>query len=340
MARQAAISDEIFMRQALRLARFGLGRTAPNPSVGCVLVKDDEVIAYGATQSGGRPHAEAIALTEAGDKAKGATAYVTLEPCAHEGETPPCAGSLIEAGLARVVYAIDDPDPRVNGGGAAMLRQAGIAVASGVLAEEAQRDQLGFLLTVTDKRPMVTLKLAVSANGFMRTPEGDSPWITGPLARQMGHKLRAEHDAILTGSGTVASDDPSLDCRLPGLAAASPVPVVMGRRDLPSACKLAAPTKTPTPLHFKTETPDAVLADLAARGMTRVLLECGPRLAAAFLAADVVDELALFTAPHELAMTGESDISQMKLDLGQFALRREASLGVDTYRHYARERTA
>ncbi len=338
MAQQGQISDEDFMRQALALGRFGLGNTAPNPAVGCVLAKDGAMIAGGFTQSGGRPHAEAMALAEAGETAKGATAYVTLEPCAHSGQTPPCAASLIDAAVARVVYAIDDPDPRVNGGGAQMLRDAGIAVESGVLADEARRDQLGFLLNITEARPMVTLKLAVSSNGFMRTPEGESPWITGSLARKMGHKLRATHDAIITGSGTVAEDDPSLDCRLPGLADASPMPVIIGSTALPLQSRLAERAAKETVMHYQTETPQQVLTDLAQRGITRALLECGPRLAAAFLADDLIDEVALFTAPHEVAMAGESDISQMQLDLSRFQKRRSTSLGSDTYAHYCRER--
>lgn len=334
MSQSAKTSDKDFMRQALRLGRYGLGHTAPNPAVGCVLVKDGRVLATGFTQKGGRPHAEAMALAAAGDAAKGATAYVTLEPCAHEGQTPPCAASLIEAGIARVVYAIDDPDPRVNGGGAAMLRNANIEVESGLLGDEARRDQRGFLLSKTDNRPMVTLKLAMSANGFMRTPEGESPWITGPLARTMGHKLRAQHDAIITGSGTVREDDPSLDCRLPGLAEASPLPVVMGNSDVPRNCKLSAHDN----LIVTNATPHNTLADLAERGITRALLECGPKLAAAFLADDLVDELALFTAPHEVGMAGESDISLMKLDLSCFMKIRETMLGPDSYAHYCRER--
>ena len=338
MANQAQQSDEHFMRQAVRHARFGLGNTAPNPSVGCVLVKNRQVIATGLTQRGGRPHAEAMALAEAGDAASGATAYVTLEPCAHKGKTPPCAQALIDAGVARVVYAIDDPDPRVDGRGAELLRVAGIKVESGILADEARQDQIGFLLSKTDKRPMATLKLAVSANGFMRTPPGEDKWITGPLSRQMGHKLRAQHDAIITGSGTLREDDPSLDCRLPGLDDASPVPVVMGKSDIPAQSKLAQRVKKQTLVHYKSETPHAALQDLAARGMTRVLLECGPTLAAAFLQDDLVDELAMFTAPHEVAMVGESDISLMQLDLTRFRQTGEATLEGDSYRHFCRER--
>jgi diaminohydroxyphosphoribosylaminopyrimidine deaminase/5-amino-6-(5-phosphoribosylamino)uracil reductase len=361
VTQQAQKSDKAYMHQALRLGCFGLGNTAPNPAVGCVLVSaDGAVIGSGYTGKGGRPHAEAVALAEAGEQAKGATAYVTLEPCAHEGKTPPCANALIEAGIKRVVYAIDDPDPRVNGGGAAMLRDAGIEVASGVLADEARQDQLGFLLTKTDKRPMVTLKLAISANGFMRTPPDEDKWITGKLARHMGHLLRAQHDAIITGSGTLREDDPSLDCRLPGLADASPMPVVMGKSDLPAESKLALRAKGETLVHYQSETPSAVLQDLAARGMTRAMLECGPTLAAAFLKDDLVDELAIFVAPHEVYVDAElygrvtemkvfapphemnfpekSDMAQMELAFGRFMLSEEKRFADDAYYHYRRKK--
>lgn len=331
-------TDTHYMQQALRLGRYGLGRTAPNPAVGCVIVNNDQVVGTGYTQPGGRPHAEAIALAVAGEQAKGASAYVSLEPCAHEGQTPPCAQSLINAGVARVIYALDDPDPRVNGGGAAMLRAADVTVEKGLCAEAARRDQLGFLLKTVKQRPMVTLKLAVSANGFMRTPQGESPWITGPLARDKGHMMRAQHDAIITGSGTLQSDDPSLNCRLPGLADASPVPVVMRRSGaLPKTCKLAKRDN----VIVTDAAPTDVLADLArsvnGRDMTRVLLECGPTLAAAFLADDLVDAVSLFSAPHNVDMEGESDISRMGLDLSGFMQIEKQRLGVDTYRHYVRK---
>lgn len=331
-------TDTDYMQQALRLGRYGLGATAPNPAVGCVLVcPTGQMVGAGFTQKGGRPHAEAMALAAAGDAAKGAIAYVTLEPCAHVGQTPACAQSLIDAGIAKLHYAIADPDPRVNGGGAALLRAAGIEVAQGLCAEEAKGDQLGFLLKIMKNRPMVTLKLATSANGFMRTPAGESQWITGPQARLMGHRLRATHDAIITGSGTLIEDDPSLDCRLPGLEDASPVPVVMRRSGgLPANCKLAARDD----VIVSDADPATVLADLASRGMTRVLLECGPRLAAAFLAADLVDALAHFAAPHELAMAGESDISIMGLDMrlfeAQAGLQAGLQAGPDRYTHYRR----
>ena len=343
------------MQQALRLGRRGLGRTAPNPAVGCVIAgRDGRYAGGGHTQAGGRPHAETEALAQAGERARGGTAYVTLEPCAHTGKTAPCAQALIDAGVARVVYALGDPDPRVNGGGAAMLEAAGHAVDSGLCADAAQHDQLGFLLTIKQARPLVTLKLAFSADGFMRTPDGASPWITGPLARRAGHMLRAQHDAILTGSGTLAEDDPSLDCRLPGLKQASPVPVIMSRSSLPD-CRLAARPEAllltdaahaalqkdigfaGTIAALPEVTPAAVLAELAARGMTRLLLECGPVLAAAFLAEGLVDRLAAFSAPHHVDTGGESDISRMRLDFAAFEEFDSRKLGDDMLRQYRRK---
>lgn len=348
--------DIHFMQQALRLARFGWGQVAPNPAVGCVVVDAaGHVVGTGWTQNTGRPHAETVALAEAGKRARGGTAYVTLEPCAHTGKTPPCAQALIEAGIARVVYAIGDPDARVNGAGAAMLAAAGIQVETGLCAAQAETDQRGFLLSQSDKRAMVTLKIAISADGFMRTPEGQSPWITGVLARQKGHMLRAQHDAIITGAGTLAADDPSLDCRLPGLADASPLPVMMSRGGkISPKCKLAQRAKheavllyTQTDSDFAGETcvvkqltPEAVLADLAARGITRVLLECGPKLALAFAQARCLDEVAVFISSKPVDLGGKSDISTLMspegLDLTQFSEGDTQQFGQDTYIHYTR----
>ena len=338
--------EERTMAQALRLAARGLGATAPNPAVGCVIVDEaGRVAGCGWTQSGGRPHAEAVALAEAGGRAQGGTAYVSLEPCAHRGETPPCAEALIEAGIRRVVYAHDDPDPRVAGRGAEMLKAAGVAVEAGVLETEARRLNLGFILRITQDRPMLTLKLAAARNGFMRTPEGASPWITGREARCHGHMLRARHDAILTGSGTLAADNPSLDCRIAGLEAASPLPVIMSRSgDIAPDCKLAARGgllftenaaaqigKLET-LHLPELTPAAVLAALAARGITRVLLESGATLARAFLDAELVDAVALFRAPHDVALDGTDDLTPMKLD-ARFVSDPPRRVGVDTLTH-------
>src|SRR5215813_241947 len=215
------------MRAALALARRSLGRTWPNPAVGCVIAKDGHVIARGRTQDGGRPHAEVDALAQAGEAAQGATVYVTLEPCSHFGKSPPCADALVRAGVARVVSAMEDPYPAVNGRGHARLREAGIAVEVGEGAAQAAEINAGFLMHVRTGRPLVHLKLATSLDGRIATASGDSKWITGEPARAQGHRLRATHDAILIGIGTAVADDPDLSCRLPGLAAYSPVRVVL-----------------------------------------------------------------------------------------------------------------
>ena len=346
-----------FMQQAIALGRRGLGRTAPNPAVGCVIVAgDDSVLATGWTQDGGRPHAETHALAQlkvtSKDALKNARAYVTLEPCAHHGQTGPCAEALIKAGIGRVFVGNSDPDSRVAGKGIALLRDAGVEVQTDVCAIQAADLHQGFFNTIEHQRPMVTLKLATSADGFMRTPEGQSPWITGSLARQYGHLLRAQHDAILTGAGTLHNDNPSLDCRLPGMAARSPLPVVMSHRtQLPVDCKLAARAEAALfytdagnasldgfeVVAVETLTPEAVLRDLAARGITRVLLECGPVLAKSFLDAGLVDTVAHFKAPHKLALAAENDMSSMGLDLASgFERQVSLRLGVDGFESWQR----
>ena len=227
-------------RLALRLAARGLGRTWPNPAVGCVVVKDGRIVGRGWTQPGGRPHAETEALGRAGRQALGATAYVTFEPCAHYGRTPPCTMALIHAGVRRVVVATTDPDRRVDGQGVAQLRQAGVEVELGLLRAEAEALNAGFLLKERARRPLVTLKLATSLDGRIATRSGQSQWLTGQQARARGHWLRATHDAIMVGSGTALADDPALTCRLPGLDARSPVRVVLdGRLRLPPISRLA-----------------------------------------------------------------------------------------------------
>src|SRR5713226_5495304 len=222
--------DETAMRAALALARRGLGRVWPNPAVGCVVARDGRVVGRRWTQPGGRPHAETEALARAGEAAHGATAYVSLEPCSHWGKTPPCADALIAAGLGRVVVALEDPDPRVAGGGVARLRAAGIAVEAGLGAAEAAEINAGFFQRVRLGRPLVTLKLATSLDGRIATASGESRWITGPAARERAHLLRATHDGILVGTDTVLADNPQLTCRLPGLDAHSPVRVVIDRQ--------------------------------------------------------------------------------------------------------------
>ncbi|MDE1147910.1 MAG: bifunctional diaminohydroxyphosphoribosylaminopyrimidine deaminase/5-amino-6-(5-phosphoribosylamino)uracil reductase RibD [Azospirillaceae bacterium] len=325
--------DVAHMRAALALAARGLGRCWPNPAVGCVLVKDGHVVGRGWTQPGGRPHAEVVALAQAGNAAEGATAYVTLEPCSHFGKTPPCADALVAAAVARVVVAIGDPDPRVAGRGLDRLRAAGIEVSLGLLEEEAYLVTEGFLRRVTEGRPLVTLKLATTLDGRIATRSGESQWITGPIARSWGHRLRATHDAIMVGIGTALADDPELTCRLPGLEDRSPVRIVVDTRlRLPLTSRLVRSARQ-TPVWVATlsggdaarrrafqecgvEVIDidadadglmplpAVLAALGARGLTRVLVEGGAQLAASLFKADLVDRLEWYRAAKVIGGDG------------------------------------
>ncbi|MGH6973284.1 MAG: bifunctional diaminohydroxyphosphoribosylaminopyrimidine deaminase/5-amino-6-(5-phosphoribosylamino)uracil reductase RibD [Stellaceae bacterium] len=327
------MSDARFMRAALALARRGLGRAWPNPSVGCLIVKDGMVVGRGWTQPGGRPHAETEALARAGRSAKGADAYVTLEPCCHHGKTPPCTDALIAAGIRRAVIAVEDPDPRVSGKGVAALRAAGIAIDVGVCADEAREVNAGFLSTITRGRPLVTLKLATSLDGRLAVASGESRWITGEPARARAHLLRAMSDAVMVGSGTVIADDPELTCRLPGLSDRNPVRVVVdGGMCVPLTARLVADARqTPTwfvvrhgisgerrealvrcgidvidvPATATGETDlAAALAALAKHGMTRVLVEGGARLAAALVRGGLVDRIAWFHAPSLIGGDG------------------------------------
>lgn len=326
-------NDRAHMRAALALARRGLGNVWPNPAVGCLIVKDDRVVGRGWTQPGGRPHAETEALAMAGGAARGAVAYVTLEPCAHHGKTPPCAEALIAAGIARVVVAMEDPDPRVSGAGLALLTQAGIAIVRGVCGDEAAELNAGFFTKVREGRPLVTLKLATTLDGRIATHSGESKWITGEAARAASHLLRAEHDVIMVGSGTALADDPELTCRLPGLGDRSPVRVVVdGRLRLPLTAKVVtSANEIPTWLvtlegcdEARCEAygdagvdiveipagPDhtvdlgAALGALAESGVTRVLVEGGAHLASALLRAGLVDRLVWFHAARVIGGDG------------------------------------
>ena len=319
--------DDRFMDIALMLARRGLGTTAPNPSVGAVIVDEasSELIARGWTQPGGRPHAETEALRRAGSRARGATMYVSLEPCSHHGGTPPCADALVEAGLARVVVGIEDTDARVAGRGLERLRAAGISVTRGVRSEEADWVTRGHILRVSERRPFIQLKLALSANGAVpRGTEGKPVWVTGPEARAQGHMLRAMSDAILVGSRTVRDDDPELTCRLPDLADRSPVRVVLARDlDIPVDSKLVRSARNVPVLVFCGADADArkrtvleshgceviavrviegllwlpaVTEGLAARSITRLLVEGGPAVWRSFARAGFVDGAVLFRA--------------------------------------------
>lgn len=269
------------MGVALALASRGMGRTAPNPNVGCVIVHHGRAVGRGWTQDGGRPHAEAMALAQAGGAARGATAYVTLEPCAHVSPRgPACSDLLVQAGVARIVAAMGDPDPRTNGEGFARARAAGIAVTTGVREVEAHAMIAGFLTRRAKGRPFVTLKLATSLDGRIARPDGESRWITGPEARAHTHLERSRHEAILIGRGTLETDSPKLDVRLPGLESRSPRRILLSRTAEPGWVTIPAPH---------------AIADLA--GVDRLMVEGGARTAAAFLAADLVDRLLLYRAP-------------------------------------------
>lgn len=364
----SAGADRRFMALALALGARGLGNVWPNPAVGCVLVAGGRIVGRGHTAPGGRPHAETQALAQAGAAARGATAYVSLEPCAHHGATPPCAEALVAAGVARVVSALEDPDPRVAGQGHAALRAAGVAVETGLMAEEARRAHRGFVLHRTAGRPMVTLKLALSLDGRIATAAGESRWITGPQARARVHGLRARHDAVLVGAGTARADDPRLDVRGFGTVA-QPVRVVAARTlDLPEGGPLAEPGRGPlwllhgpgaedTPQAGRWRArgarlvavaegaggqldPRAMLAALAAEGITRVLCEGGGALAASLLAADLVDEAVSFTAGLALGAEGRPGIGALHLlalaEAPRLALIRVEAVGGDVMAHWER----
>lgn len=331
-------TDRRFMALALRLAARGLGAVAPNPAVGCVLVREGRILGRGWTQPGGRPHAETEALRRAGEAARGATAYITLEPCAHHGETPPCAEALIAAGVARVVAAMRDPDPRTAGQGLTRLADAGIEVDCGLMETEAAALNRGFILRVARSRPLVALKLATSLDGRIATRSGHSRWITGEAARRHAHLLRARHDAILIGSKTLDADDPNLTCRLAGLEDLSPIRIVVSARgDIPADRRLLADidrapvwlvtgktgASRPSPPgieRIKISGRDGrldmteMLASLAGRGITRLLVEGGARTAASFLEAGLVDRLYLYTASLLVGGDGLAGIADIGVD--------------------------
>jgi diaminohydroxyphosphoribosylaminopyrimidine deaminase/5-amino-6-(5-phosphoribosylamino)uracil reductase len=324
--------DIAHMRAALALGRRGLGATWPNPSVGCVVVNDGRVVGRAVTALGGRPHAEPAALDMAGEAARGATVYVTLEPCCHWGRTPPCTDGLIAAGIARVVVAVRDPDPRVDGVGVALLRAADIEVEEGVLAEEAAETIAGFRSRVKRGRPLVTLKLASTLDGRIATRSGESQWITGKAARRAAHALRGRHDAVMVGVGTVLTDDPELTCRIPGFRPNPAVRVVADShlRTPLRSCLCATLSAAPTWIVIREGTdPERrrafatlgvelievegseagvhlgqALGELANAGINQVLVEGGAKLAAALLRADLVDRVAWFHAPTVMGADG------------------------------------
>ena len=337
------------MRHALRLAMRGLGQVAPNPAVGCVIVRDGVVVGRGWTARGGRPHAEALALAQAGDRARGATVYVTLEPCAHHGQTPPCADALIAAGVSRVVCAIVDPDERVNGNGLDRLEAAGIEVVNGICETEALEANRGFFLRITEGRPTVSLKIAESADGFVAPANGQHQWITSAPARAHGHLLRATHDAIMIGIGTALADDPLLTCRLDGLEDRSPLRVVLDSRlRLPPDSQLVLTAGTAPVLVFTAKAGAGsdlgsvevvrqdpadlgrVLHTLAGRGVTRLLVEGGPALHRSLLAAGLVDHIYRYRAPLVLG----SGIQSALKDVGASRIERRM-IGPDVLESFA-----
>ncbi|WP_117194118.1 bifunctional diaminohydroxyphosphoribosylaminopyrimidine deaminase/5-amino-6-(5-phosphoribosylamino)uracil reductase RibD [Rhizobium terrae] len=369
----SAADDRRFMARALELSRRHTGLTLTNPSVGCVIVKDGEVVGEAVTASGGRPHAETQALDMAGEKARGATVYVTLEPCSHYGRTPPCANALVEAGVARVVMCLTDPDPRVSGRGIAILRDAGIAVETGLMEEEGRRALAGYLTRQTKGRPHVTLKLAVSADSMLGR-RGEEVAITGPEVKAEVHRLRAQSDAILIGIGTALSDDPELTVRIPGLEDRSPLRIVLDRRlELPLTSKLAqtakqvpvivvaAPHSTgqfegaasppsvdndpaakaaalrSAGVEIMDDTElDILLAVLAVRGMSSLLVEGGATVAKAFLDAGLVDRVILFQGTGMIGEGGlESPLLPSDMPAG-FKRVREAVFGADRMFEYER----
>jgi diaminohydroxyphosphoribosylaminopyrimidine deaminase / 5-amino-6-(5-phosphoribosylamino)uracil reductase len=329
------------MRGALGLARRGLGVVWPNPAVGCIIVRDGRIVGRGWTQPGGRPHAETEALVRAGAMAAGATAYVTLEPCCHWGRTAPCTDALIAAGVRRVAAAIADPNP-VAGGGATRLRAAGVEVELGLCEAEAAEINAGFFTRIKHGRPLVTLKLATSLDGRIAAPSGESRWITGASARDYAHLLRATHDAILVGTGTVLADDPRLTCRLPGLGDRSPVRVVLDRNlRIPLNAQIIGTARDIATWLVTTPQADparlaplrdagveiipvaaagddgidlaAALAAIGARGLTRLLVEGGGRLAAALLRRRLVGRLAWLHAPISLGGDAVPAVSALGL---------------------------
>lgn len=357
-------ADRRFMAAAIRLSRKHVGLTATNPSVGTLIVRDGVIVGRGVTALGGRPHAEAEAIAEAGEAARGATAYVTLEPCAHHGRTPPCAEALATAGIARVVGAASDPDERVSGRGYAILRAASIAVTEGVLAEEAADQMRGYLTRSVKKRPEVILKLAVSADGMIGRRGAGQVAVTGPLSRAQVHLMRAEADAILIGIGTALADDPELTCRLDGLRERSPARIVLDSHGrLPVSAKLAqGAAEVPSfvvagevgaehragleaagvrflaaELHDGRIALPELLEDLAANGMSSVLVEGGAAVARSFLEEGLVDRVALFTGPDAIGADGvASPLRAGEAARHRFRIRRGARFGDDLYEEWTR----
>ena len=371
-------NDTHYMQVALRLARRGLGRTWPNPAVGCVIVSANgdtaRVMGRGWTQPGGRPHAETVALDQVRQRygaasLAGATAYVSLEPCSHHGQTPPCADALIDAQVGRVVVGCLDPDGRINGGGIERLRSAGLDVTTAVLQAEAEELNAGFIQREVAGRPLITLKTATTADGCIATRSGASQWITGPAARERVHLMRAQHDAILVGIDTVIHDDPELTCRLAGLEDRSPVRVVFDSnlRISDEAQLIQTARAVPTWIVTRDDADTSraaqirnagaevltvagddsshvdaglALAELAKRGITRVMVEGGAVLSAALLRAGLIDRIAWFRAPSVIGGDGKAVFADLGVetieDMPAFVPLTREIIGDDTLDIYRR----
>jgi diaminohydroxyphosphoribosylaminopyrimidine deaminase/5-amino-6-(5-phosphoribosylamino)uracil reductase len=321
------LSDRKWMLAAARLGDAARGRTAPNPNVGCLIVKDGEIVGKGATAPGGRPHAEAVALNEAGEEARGAALYTTLEPCAHPSERGPTCASLIpKSGIARVVIGIRDPDPRTAGAGIAMLEKAGVEVETGMFEEAARCSMSGYLSRIERGRPRVTLKLALSIDGKIALPSGESKWITGEDARAHVHLERAHSDMILVGRGTYQADSPTLDVRLPGLEEWSPRKALLTRGEAVDGWEILNSPQDVYRLH----------------DVNDLLVEGGSATATAFLAADLVDRILIYRAPI-LVGEGKSSVGYIGLDAiadahGRWKAGDAARLGIDRLEVYERVR--
>ena len=343
-AKEMVDRDFDFMKMALSLANRGIGNTWPNPSVGCVIVKNNIIISRGWTQPGGRPHAEVEALMRAGDRAHGATAYVSLEPCSHFGETPPCSQALVKAGIKRVVVSARDRDKRVSGSGVKFLKNAGIKVIEKILTNESEFLNAGFFSKINKKRPHITLKLATSLDGKIATRTGDSKWITGTLARRYGHFLRLKHDAVLVGSGTALIDNPLLTCRIAGInnsrrtriildgklrirldsqlvqtAEESPVIVFTSDTDKIDLKKIdelleKGVSVIKSPYSMKGIDLEYVMEKLIKIGITRLLIESGGTLGSSCLKANLIDEIFWFRAPLIIGNDGLPGIRILGLD--------------------------
>ena len=354
-------NDIAYMRNALALARTGLGQTWPNPVVACVIVKNGCIIGRTKTANGGRPHAEDLAIQQAGGNLKDATAYVTLEPCAHEGETPSCARLLIEAGVSKVVIGVLDPDPRTNGNGVAFLKAAGVEAISGILEQEAFELNEGFFLKQLKQRPFITLKTATTLDGKIATSSGQSKWITGEVARTRGHLLRAQHDAIAVGVNTILKDDPDLTCRLNGVEKSLVRIVFDTNGQLTGGEKIFKDAKN-NPVWIVTANKDfnivgtnilqvsknkdghidikEALQAITAEGITRLLIEGGATLMSSFISENLFDELYWFRAPSLIGADGLSAVQNLNIalidDQKKLFLKESMHLGNDQLEIYKR----